>query len=263
MKKCSKCGTENSKDAVFCENCGSLLNENKKEENISISEGNIESVNRRSKKAPGNKKILAMMVAIIVIIMAIVGVVYLKNGKNNTQTAENRNEVTLKKSSSSSRKSSVSKEESSSRKKSEQISSSSSTIDESNKLTVTGLTNKQNAASILIYGAIKYNGNFKGTYDMALKNSILTVDVVSTDGNDTKPDETPIFYSLAPGEIDNNCGYKLGRNREVYFYEQSDKTIDFFRIGSTTQDEIINYMNTNNLVNKVNELANETTVYGE
>lgn len=44
---------------------------------------------------------------------------------------------------------------------------------------------------------------------MALKNSMLAVDVVSTDGNDTKPDETPIFYSLAPGEIDNNCGYKL------------------------------------------------------
>ena len=94
---------------------------------------------------------------------------------------------------------------------------------------------------------------------MALKNSMLAVDVVSTDGNDTKPDETPIFYSLAPGEIDNNCGYKLGRNREVYFYEQSDKTIDF----CTTQDEIIDYMNTHNLVNKVNELANETTVYGE
>lgn len=263
MKKCSKCGTENSKDAVFCENCGSPLNENKKEENISISEDNIEPVNRRSKKAPKNKKIPAMVVTVIVIIMAIVGVVYLKNGKNNTQTAENRNEVTLKKSSSSSRKSSVSKEESSSRKKSEQISSSSSTIDESNKLTVAGLTNKQNAASILIYGAIKYNGNFKGTYDMALKNSTLTVDVVSIGGNDTKPDETPIFYSLAPGEIDNNCGYKLGRNGEVYFYEQSDKTIDFFRIGSTTQDEIIDYMNTHNLVNKVNELANKTTVYGE
>lgn len=94
---------------------------------------------------------------------------------------------------------------------------------------------------------------------MALKNSTLTVDVVSTGGNDTEPDETPIFYSLAPGKIDNNCGYKLGRNREVYFYEQSDKTIDFFRIG----DEIIDYMNTHNLVNRVNELANKTTVYGE
>ena len=109
MKKCSKCGTENSKDAVFCENCGSLLNKNKKEENISISEGNIEPVNRRSKKAPKNKKRPAIVVTVIVIIMAIVGVVYLKNGKNNTQTAENINEVTLKKSSSSSRKSSVSK----------------------------------------------------------------------------------------------------------------------------------------------------------
>ena len=52
MKKCSKCGAENSKDAIFCENCGSPLNENKKEENISILEDNIEPVNRRSKKAP-------------------------------------------------------------------------------------------------------------------------------------------------------------------------------------------------------------------
>lgn len=34
-------------------------------------------------------------------------------------------------------------------------------------------------------------------------------------------------------------------------------------ISSDTQDEIIDYMNTHNLVNKVNELANETTVYGE
>ena len=84
MKKCSKCGTENSKDAVFCENCGSLLNENKKEENISISEGNIEPVNRRSKKATKNKKRPVMVVTVIVIIIAIVGVVYLKNGKNNT-----------------------------------------------------------------------------------------------------------------------------------------------------------------------------------
>jgi uncharacterized membrane protein YvbJ len=36
MKKCNKCGTVNSKDAIFCENCGtkldeSLLTEKKKE----------------------------------------------------------------------------------------------------------------------------------------------------------------------------------------------------------------------------------------
>lgn len=30
---------------------------------------------------------------------------------------------------------------------------------------------------------------------MVLKNSMLAVDVVSTDGNDTKPDETPIFIA--------------------------------------------------------------------
>lgn len=30
---------------------------------------------------------------------------------------------------------------------------------------------------------------------MALKNSTLTVDVVSTGGNDTEPDETPIFIA--------------------------------------------------------------------
>lgn len=30
MKKCSKCGTENSKDALFCENCGNKLSEDKK-----------------------------------------------------------------------------------------------------------------------------------------------------------------------------------------------------------------------------------------
>ncbi|NXZ96030.1 zinc-ribbon domain-containing protein, partial [Ligilactobacillus salivarius] len=30
MKKCSRCGTENSKDAIFCENCGNKLSESKK-----------------------------------------------------------------------------------------------------------------------------------------------------------------------------------------------------------------------------------------
>ena len=30
MKKCNKCGTVNSKDAIFCENCGNKLSESKK-----------------------------------------------------------------------------------------------------------------------------------------------------------------------------------------------------------------------------------------
>lgn len=74
MKKCNKCGTVNSKDAIFCENCGtkldeSLLTENKKEckncgylneENAAFCENCGSSLNENQQKdfedTPGEDK---------------------------------------------------------------------------------------------------------------------------------------------------------------------------------------------------------------
>ena len=63
--------------------------------------------------------------------------------------------------------------------------------------------------------------------------------------------------------MDSSCGYKLGRNREVYFYSQVKNTPGFSRISATTQDEIVDYINSHHLVDKVNEIANNTVVNGE
>ena len=181
--------------------------------------------------------------------------------KANRQTENSRdsNSAVLQKDKSSSEKSSRAKNHSETSSSSEKEMS-----DNSEKLSVTSLTNKQNAASILVYGALKANAPlFKGNYDLALKNSQLYVSLVKLDSDETEADETPILYELAPGQIDSSCGYKLGRNREVYFYSQVKNTPGFSRISETTQDEIVDYINSHHLVNKVNELANETTVYGE
>lgn len=305
MKKCSRCGTENSKDAIFCENCGNKLSESKKVvcqncgfpnsveasfcENCgsklsgvqlsdTISDNNIDNTYekqkddsrirsknlRRSQVNSKSNSLRNIVVTVAIIIVIVIGAVSLGYFKPNRQTENSRNSnstVVQKDKSNSSEKSSSSNSNS----YSESSSSSEKEIsDNSEKLSVSTLTNKQNAASILVYGALKADVPlFKGNYELSLKNSQLYVSLVKLNDDETEADETPILYELAPGQMDSSCGYKLGRNREVYFYSQVKDTPGFSRISATTQDEIVDYINSHHLVDKVNEIANNTVVNGE
>ncbi|OUQ32462.1 zinc ribbon domain-containing protein [Ligilactobacillus salivarius] len=305
MKKCSRCGTENSKDAIFCENCGNKLSESKKvvcqncgfpnsveasfcencgsklsgvQSSDTISDNNIDNTYekqkddsrirsknlRRSQVNSKSNSLRNIVVTVAIIIVIVIGAVSLGYFKSNRQTENSRNSnstVVQKDKSNSSEKSSSSNSNS----YSESSSSSEKEIsDNSEKLSVSTLTNKQNAASILVYGALKADVPlFKGNYELSLKNSQLYVSLVKLNDDETEADETPILYELAPGQMDSSCGYKLGRNREVYFYSQVKDTPGFNRISATTQDEIVDYINSHHLVDKVNEIANNTVVNGE
>ncbi len=305
MKKCNKCGTVNSKDAIFCENCGNKLSESKKvvcqncgfpnsveasfcencgsklsgvQSSDTISDNNIDNTYekqkddsrirsknlRRSQVNSKSNSLRNIVVTVAIIIVIVIGAVSLKYFKSNRQTENSRNSnstVVQKDKSNSSEKSSSSNSNS----YSESSSSSEKEIsDNSEKLSVSTLTNKQNAASILVYGALKADVPlFKGNYELSLKNSQLYVSLVKLNDDETEADETPILYELAPGQMDSSCGYKLGRNREVYFYSQVKDTPGFSRISATTQDEIVDYINSHHLVDKVNEIANNTVVNGE
>lgn len=305
MKKCSRCGTENSKDAIFCENCGNKLSESKKvvcqncgfpnsveasfcencgsklsgvQSSDTISDNNIDNTYekqkddsrirsknlRRSQVNSKSNSLRNIVVTVAIIIVIVIGAVSLGYFKPNRQTENSRNSnstVVQKDKSNSSEKSSSSNSNS----YSESSSSSEKEIsDNSEKLSVSTLTNKQNAASILVYGALKADVPlFKGNYELSLKNSQLYVSLVKLNDDETEADETPILYELAPGQMDSSCGYKLGRNREVYFYSQVKDTPGFSRISATTQDEIVDYINSHHLVDKVNEIANNTVVNGE
>ncbi len=305
MKKCSRCGTENSKDAIFCENCGNKLSESKKvvcqncgfpnsveasfcencgsklsgvQSSDTISDNNIDNTYekqkddsrirsknlRRSQVNSKSNSLRNIVVTVAIIIVIIIGAVSLGYFKPNRQTKNSRNSnstVVQKDKSNSSEKSSSSNSNS----YSESSSSSEKEIsDNSEKLSVSTLTNKQNAASILVYGALKADVPlFEGNYELSLKNSQLYVSLVKLNDDETEADETPILYKLAPGQMDSSCGYKLGRNREVYFYSQVKDTPGFSRISATTQDEIVDYINSHHLVDKVNEIANNTVVNGE
>ena len=305
MKKCNKCGTVNSKDAIFCENCGNKLSESKKvvcqncgfpnsveasfcencgsklsgvQSSDTISDNNIDNTYekqkddsrirsknlRRSQVNSKSNSLRNIVVTVAIIIVIVIGAVSLGYFKSNRQTENSRNSnstVVQKDKSNSSEKSSSSNSNS----YSESSSSSEKEIsDNSEKLSVSTLTNKQNAASILVYGALKADVPlFKGNYELSLKNSQLYVSLVKLNDDETEADETPILYELAPGQMDSSCGYKLGRNREVYFYSQVKDTPGFNRISATTQDEIVDYINSHHLVDKVNEIANNTVVYGE
>lgn len=305
MKKCSRCGTENSKDAIFCENCGNKLSESKKvvcqncgfpnsveasfcencgsklsgvQSSDTISDNNIDNTYekqkddsrirsknlRRSQVNSKSNSLRNIVVTVAIIIVIVIGAVSLGYFKSNRQTENSRNNnstVVQKDKSNSSEKSSSSNSNSYSESSS---SSEKETSDNSEKLSVSTLTNKQNAASILVYGALKADVPlFKGNYELSLKNSQLYVSLVKLNDDETEADETPILYELAPGQMDSSCGYKLGRNREVYFYSQVKNTPGFSRISATTQDEIVDYINSHHLVDKVNEIANNTVVYGE
>ena len=305
MKKCNKCGTVNSKDAIFCENCGNKLSESKKvvcqncgfpnsveasfcencgsklsgvQSSDTISDNNIDNTYekqkddsrirsknlRRSQVNSKSNSLRNIVVTVAIIIVIVIGAVSLGYFKSNRQTENSRNSnstVVQKDKSNSSEKSSSSNSNS----YSESSSSSEKEIsDNSEKLSVSTLTNKQNAASILVYGALKADVPlFKGNYELSLKNSQLYVSLVKLNNDETEADETPILYELAPGQMDSSCGYKLGRNREVYFYSQVKDTPGFSRISATTQDEIVDYINSHHLVDKVNEIANNTVVNGE
>ena len=305
MKKCSRCGTENSKDAIFCENCGNKLSESKKvvcqncgfpnsveasfcencgsklsgvQSSDTISDNNIDNTYekqkddsrirsknlRRSQVNSKSNSLRNIVVTVAIIIVIVIGAVSLGYFKPNRQTENSRNSnstVVQKDKSNSSEKSSSSNSNS----YSESSSSSEKEIsDNSEKLSVSTLTNKQNAASILVYGALKADVPlFEGNYELSLKNSQLYVSLVKLNDDETEADETPILYELAPGQMDSSCGYKLGRNREVYFYSQVKNTPGFSRISATTQDEIVDYINSHHLVDKVNEIANNTVVNGE
>lgn len=305
MKKCNKCGTVNSKDAIFCENCGNKLSESKKvvcqncgfpnsveasfcencgsklsgvQSSDTISDNNIDNTYekqkddsrirsknlRRSQVNSKSNSLRNIVVTVAIIIVIVIGAVSLGYFKPNRQTENSRNSnstVVQKDKSNSSEKSSSSNSNS----YSESSSSSEKEIsDNSEKLSVSTLTNKQNAASILVYGALKADVPlFEGNYELSLKNSQLYVSLVKLNDDETEADETPILYELAPGQMDSSCGYKLGRNREVYFYSQVKDTPGFSRISATTQDEIVDYINSHHLVDKVNEIANNTVVNGE
>lgn len=305
MKKCSRCGTENFKDAIFCENCGNKLSESKKvvcqncgfpnsveasfcencgsklsgvQSSDTISDNNIDNTYekqkddsrirsknlRRSQVNSKSNSLRNIVVTVAIIIVIVIGAVSLGYFKPNRQTENSRNSnstVVQKDKSNSSEKSSSSNSNS----YSESSSSSEKEIsDNSEKLSVSTLTNKQNAASILVYGALKADVPlFKGNYELSLKNSQLYVSLVKLNDDETEADETPILYELAPGQMDSSCGYKLGRNREVYFYSQVKDTPGFSRISATTQDEIVDHINSHHLVDKVNEIANNTVVNGE
>ena len=305
MKKCNKCGTVNSKDAIFCENCGNKLSESKKvvcqncgfpnsveasfcencgsklsgvQSSDTISDNNIDNTYekqkddsrirsknlRRSQVNSKSNSLRNIVVTVAIIIVIVIGAVSLGYFKSNRQTENSRNSnstVVQKDKSNSSEKSSSSNSNSYSESSS---SSEKETSDNSEKLSVSTLTNKQNAASILVYGALKADVPlFKGNYELSLKNSQLYVSLVKLNDDETEADETPILYELAPGQMDSSCGYKLGRNREVYFYSQVKDTPGFNRISATTQDEIVDYINSHHLVDKVNEIANNTVVNGE
>ena len=315
MKKCNKCGTVNSKDTIFCENCGNKLSESKKvvcqncgfpnsveasfcencgsklsgvQSSDTISDNNIDNTyeelpkidntNKKQKdvsriksknlrRSQGNSKsnnLRNIVVTVAIIIVIVIGAVSLGYFKSNRQTENSRNNnstVVQKDKSNSSEKSSSSNSNSYSESSS---SSEKETSDNSEKLSVSTLTNKQNAASILVYGALKADVPlFKGNYELSLKNSQLYVSLVKLNNDETEADETPILYELAPGQMDSSCGYKLGRNREVYFYSQVKNTPGFSRISATTQDEIVDYITSHHLVDKVNEIANNTVVNGE
>ena len=143
MKKCNKCGTVNSKDAIFCENCGtkldeSLLTEKKKEckncgylneENAAFCENCGSLLNENQQKdfedTPGEDKQIeenetslkvpstkqrrprknTKTKEISIIVAAIIGFVYLK-GNKYIQFIENNDRTTLKGNSSSSKESS-------------------------------------------------------------------------------------------------------------------------------------------------------------
>lgn len=184
------------------------------------------------------------------------------NSNRKTENSRNSNSTVVQKDKSNSSEKSSS---SNSNSYSESSSSSEKEIsDNSEKLSVSTLANKQNAASILVYGALKADVPlFKGNYELSLKNSQLYVSLVKLNDDETEADETPILYELALGQMDSSCGYKLGRNREIYFYSQVKDTLGFSRISTTTQDEIVDYINSHHLVDKVNEIANNTVVNRE
>ncbi|WP_025021795.1 hypothetical protein [Ligilactobacillus hayakitensis] len=134
------------------------------------------------------------------------------------------------------------------------------------QLDAANLTPKQNAASILVYGAEKLQDSlWKGNLDSSKKNSALDVSLsdISEDSNSISKPGMGTYYSLAPGEVDSSIGYTLETNQTVNFYKQGPSmSSPYILLGSVPIEDIVDWVNNNNQVTTVNNIASATKIYG-
>lgn len=131
------------------------------------------------------------------------------------------------------------------------------------QLDASNLSPKQNAASILVYGAEKLQDSlWKSNFDYSKRNNSLVVSI--RDSFDTLSKQgMGSYYSLAPIEADSSIGYTLETDQTVNFYKKStNMSSPYILLGSVPIEDIVDWINNNNQVTTVNNIASATKIYG-
>lgn len=130
------------------------------------------------------------------------------------------------------------------------------------QLDASNLSPKQNAAAILVYGAEKLQDSlWKSNFDYSKRNNSLVVSIRDSFDKLSKKGMGS-YYSLAPIETDSSIGYTLETNQTVNFYKQGPSmSSPYILLGSVPIEDIVDWINNNNQVTTVNNIASATKIY--
>lgn len=128
------------------------------------------------------------------------------------------------------------------------------------KLDASNLSPKQNAAAIVYYGAHKLNNRSFEGLEVSDTGIAISLSDISSSSIERKGMGT--LYKLAPGQSDSIAFYTLEKDQTVNYYVNGNTPADFRYLGSYSIEEIVDFINSKNAANSVNQMANSVKIYG-
>lgn len=235
---CPNCGTKLKPNEKFCPKCGTKINNSSvKKKIIEAPESTDESKNkvRRTVNTHGVKYIISAVIVIALIVGGAACLTYWVQNHNN--------HITLNRHSKKSRSRTKALQ-------SKKANNSKSSVNNGGDDLTYDNNPKEDASIIAVYAASKYKGVWRNVVDA---NDALQV-AFKNQNDFSKIDKgNSNVYEVSSNHKASQARYTLdgdGSSKTIYLYDDEDE------LGSSTEDAMIDYINSHHLANKVKALSN-------
>lgn len=237
MKKCPKCGFENTEDSLFCENCGTKLDQPK------ITQKRVDHTSNSQDKS--HQKVIMILSAVIVILVALI-LFFLGARSGHSTTSSNHRQVRL------------------TAKKQKHT--------DPNKMQANSMNQKEKIAAVIYYASAN---NIRNWEKFTLYSQHGAIAQQGLGGNDEhryyKQGSNPIEVTIS-GLGKGGAEFFTTNGNNVYLYcmagvpmegdDTGDATIEHFSHPqvSTTWSDIAKFVNNHHAGKQVHDLANNMQV---